>query len=163
MTKRIILLLVATFGLLSLNAQVKERRESRATVPTRANKITPESLQGKVLVLAFWKTTEERCQADLPELIEMSAAYKEDKQVIFLAPTPESPEVIKAYTNGQTGHLRVIPFANDIIRQYKVTSFPTYLVLDPEGITQFSGSSLPPADAIRERITEKIIELKGQR
>ena len=162
MLKKIILFLLAAMILQAGSAQTLEMDQSRDIAGSRSEKINPERFSGKVLVLVFWNTTDERCHAEIPEIIEMSNWYKNAKDVVFLAPTSDPPSKIEEYLHGQRGNLRIIPRARELIRQYNVTSFPTYIVFDKDGEQRFDGRSLPASSEIKDRLFEKIAELKSR-
>lgn len=160
--KKILLLSIAFFGIFTVQAQVKAMDTSRSFTATKTNKITPEKLAGKVVVMVFWNTTDQQCLADLPEIMELSNSYKNDKEVVFLAPTPETSKNIGQYLHGGTGNLRIIPEAYDLIRQYQVTTFPTYLVFNREGQPSFTGNPQSGSATAKDQLSEQITKLKSR-
>lgn len=162
MLKNIILFLLIATASFAIQAQTLEMDQSHIIPGLRPSKLDPERFAGKVLVMVFWNTTDERCHEEFPEVLEMSNWYKNDKEVIFYAPTPDSPEQIERYLNGQNGNLRIVPNARDLVREYQVTSFPTYLVFDKKGKQSFSGRSNSTASGVKSQLFERIAELKAQ-
>lgn len=162
MLKKIILCLLLAAGSIAAQGQTLQMDQSRSIPGLRPSKLDPERFAGKVLVMVFWNTTDKRCHEEFPEILEMSNWYKNDKEVIFYAPTPDSPEQVNEYLNGEKGNLRIVPNAKDLVREHKVTSFPTYIVFDKKGEQSFSGRSAPAAPEVKDQLFERIAELKAQ-
>ncbi len=62
----------------------------------QGNKVTPEDLEGKPVVLAFWATWCPSCRKELPDFEAVSRELGD--QVQFVLVSDESMEVIQAFT-----------------------------------------------------------------
>jgi thiol-disulfide isomerase/thioredoxin len=100
-------------------------------------KITAESLKGKIVVLNFWFIACPPCRYEMPELNTLVEKYKNDKDVIFIAISLDKLADVKKF-------LTVIPFKYHVISQsmslfysYGVNECPASLVVDKKGIIKF--------------------------
>jgi thiol-disulfide isomerase/thioredoxin len=60
-------------------------------------KISNKDLEGKVVVFNFWFTSCVPCLKEMPELNKIAEKYKDNKSVIFLAPSFEESKLIKKF------------------------------------------------------------------
>lgn len=107
------------------------------TVTTiEGKKVSIKSLKGKVVVLNFWFTQCPPCREEIPTLNTFVDKYKNNKNVVFLA-----PEVVPATTVADVQKfLKRVPFSyqvatggKDAAALYQVKVFPANFVIDKKG------------------------------
>ena len=125
------------------------------------NKIEPQHLEGKILVLNFWFINCSPCRKEIPDLNALVDSFASDS-VVFLAIAPDSEENL-------LGFLKMIPFKYDIIYngkyiidKYRVMSFPTHVIVNRDGTVYFHTSGLAPHTVpwIKKSIKELLDERK---
>lgn len=90
--------------------------------------------KGKVIIIHFWATFCESCFLEMPILNEINEEYKE-KNFILLGISPYSTgDYVKEYSISHKHSFNtVIDVDNKIFDLYKITSYPTTLVIDQNG------------------------------
>jgi len=90
-------------------------------------------LKGKIVVLNFWFIACAPCVAEIPELNGIVDKYKSRDDVVFLAPASDDSEHLKEFLKKHEFKYQVIPSARDFDDKYKVSVFPTHIVIDRAG------------------------------
>ncbi len=104
-----------------------------------------EDLRGKVVVLDFWGTWCPPCVASLPSLRSLNKRYSKEPSFVLIGISSDSEE--ETWREFTTENKMIWPQYWDrdrrIQRTFRVDRFPTYIVIDHEGIVRFrsSGSS----------------------
>ena len=112
--------------------------------------ITLEDLQGKVVVLDFWGTWCPPCVESVPELRNLHKRYaKEGTPFVLIGISTDSDE--EAWKEFTEKNKMIWPQYRDkdhhITSAFGVHSFPTYIVIDHEGIVRYRSSGLSPTSA----------------
>lgn len=97
-------------------------------------------LQGKVVVLTFWSTRCGICHSEIPKLNEVAKRYQ-DKDVVFLALTMESPTRIEPYLRKNPFVFNIVPNSFGVVLKYADMDrngtinmgFPSYFLIDRRG------------------------------
>lgn len=122
--------------------------------------ITLEDLKGKVVVLDFWGTWCPPCVESLPELRNLHKRYSKEPSFVLIGISSDSDEQIwKEFTEKNK---MVWPQYRDrdrkILSAFNISAFPTYIVIDHEGIVRFQSTgfswmrSSNLEDAIRKQV-----------
>lgn len=108
------------------------------------NKFDLRNPNGKIYVLNFWFVNCAPCKKEIPELNEMVAKYKDNKDVVFLAIALDSRSELRDF-------LKTIPFNYNIVDdgryyadKYGVKSYPTHVIVGKDGFIKFSTLGLAP-------------------
>jgi peroxiredoxin len=96
-------------------------------------------LKGRVVVLNFWFVECVPCINEMPDLNKIIAKY-EGKGVDFIAITYNSKEQILDFLKKNRFDYDLITDAQSIIELYRVSAFPTHMVIDREGHITFKSS-----------------------
>ena len=118
--------------------------------------------RGKYVLLDFWGSWCGPCRASHPHLKELHEKYKDD--VVFVSVAEEQTrDIEKARASWEKAiredGLTWTQILNNegkdlynLVDLYHVTSFPTKILIDPEGkiAARWSGSSATPDDKLRE-------------
>ena len=123
--------------------------------------ITLEDLRGKVVLLDFWGTWCPPCVESVPELRSLHKRYsKEGSPFVLIGISSDSDEAEwKEFTEKNK---MIWPQYRDkdrrIQRAFGVRAFPTYIVIDHEGVVRFQsvGLSWTRAAALDEAIRKQI-------
>lgn len=93
---------------------------------------------GKVVVFNFWFINCPPCKQEIPELNELVAKYKDNKDVVFIAIALDDEYALRNF-------LKLIPFNYSIVGdgrfyadKHGVKSYPTHVVVGKDGLIKFS-------------------------
>jgi peroxiredoxin len=107
------------------------------------NKYSLKELKGKVVVLNFWFINCPPCRQEIPDLNEMKASFA-DKDVVFIAVALDEKYDIETFLKTTPFNYNIIDNGRYIANQYRITSYPTHVVVDKEGVIKFHTSGLAP-------------------
>lgn len=122
--------------------------------------ITLDDLRGKVVLLDFWGTWCPPCVESVPELRDLYKRYSKDGVFMLLGISSDSDEAEwKEFT---AKNKMVWPQYRDkdrrIHRSFGIRAFPTYVLIDHEGIVRFTsvGMSWRSAADLSEAIKKQM-------
>lgn len=122
--------------------------------------ISLDDLKGKVVLLDFWGTWCPPCVASLPSLRDLNKKYSKHEAFVMLGISSDGDE--DKWSAFIVKEKMVWPQFLDrqraVQRAFNVRAFPTYIVLDHEGIIRFrtSGMSFEREAALSEAINKQI-------
>jgi peroxiredoxin len=104
--------------------------------------IASEDLRGKVIVLDFWGTWCPPCVASLPSLRSLHKKFSKEPSFVLIGVSSDSDEdKWKEFTASEKMVWPQYLDANRAVqRAFGVRAFPTYIVIDHEGIIRFRSS-----------------------
>ncbi|MEK6410315.1 MAG: redoxin family protein [Acidobacteriota bacterium] len=122
--------------------------------------IAIEDLQGKVVLLDFWGTWCPPCVASVPSLRNLHKKYVKEPSFVMIGISSDSEaEKWRDFTaKNQMVWPQYLDRERRVQRAFDVRAFPTYILIDHEGIVRFrtSGSSWEQTgnleDAIRKQV-----------
>ena len=101
--------------------------------------ITLEDLRGKVVVLDFWGTWCPPCVESIPSLRSLNKKFTKEPSFLLIGVSSDSDE--ETWKEFTTKEKMIWPQFLDQERQmqraFNVRAFPTYIVIDHEGIIRF--------------------------
>ena len=101
--------------------------------------ISMDELRGKVILLDFWGTWCPPCRESLPSLRDLNKHYAKEKSFVMISVSVHDQE--DQWRDFTTKNQMVWPQAFDrdskIQRVFQVTRFPTYILIDHEGIIRY--------------------------
>ena len=104
--------------------------------------IALEDLRGKVVLLDFWATWCAPCVASVPAFRTLYRKYEKEPSFVMIAIS--SDREVEAWRAFIAKNQMVWPQYRDrdskVQRAFDVRAFPTYVLIDREGITRFRGS-----------------------
>ena len=108
----------------------------------KGNKITPQMMKGKIVVLDFWATWCVPCMQEMPYLQNVYDKYKDNPNVMFMVVNTGANNTIKDAINWAAKNTKYsfpLYFNNDknIGEKVGFTVIPTVAVLDKQGRMQF--------------------------
>jgi len=122
--------------------------------------ISLDDLKGKVVLLDFWGTWCPPCVASVPALRDLNKKYSKHETFVMLGISSDGDE--DKWSDFIAKEKMVWPQFLDrqraVQRAFKVSAFPTYIVLDHEGIIRFrtSGMSFEREAALSDAINKQI-------
>src|SRR5262249_15446899 len=126
--------------------------------------ISLNELKGKVVLLDFWGTWCGPCVASVPSLRELNKKYGKESSFVMISVSSDGQE--EKWKDFIVKEKMIWPQYLDrdrnVIRAFHVNVYPTYVLLDPEGLIRFRITGANPEkeaaleDAIRKQI--KLLE-----
>jgi thiol-disulfide isomerase/thioredoxin len=96
--------------------------------------MTSEELRGKVVLLDFWGTWCPPCRAAIPDLRIMSRRMEKDPFVMISVSNDSDQEVLRKFVaENKMTWPQVWDGKNEMVRRWKIDSFPSYLLISHEG------------------------------
>lgn len=96
--------------------------------------VSPADARGKVVLLNFWATWCGPCRAEIPDLVELQAKYKEQLQVIGLVVDDDDLDAIQKFIRVFRINYPVAITSDDVRIQYGgIAALPTSFLLDSQG------------------------------
>jgi thiol-disulfide isomerase/thioredoxin len=140
--------------------RARERYAPDFDVPTAdGRRITLESLHGKVVLLDFWGTWCPPCVRAVPSLRKLQKAHAGDPFVILGVSSDKDPKVWSAFTDRNGMVWPQYWDANGKMqRTFAVKVFPTYVLLDGDGIERLrvSGTGYHESRALADAIEQQL-------
>ena len=122
--------------------------------------ISLDDLKGKVVLLDFWGTWCPPCVASIPSLRELNKKFSKSEAFVMLGISSDGDE--DKWSDFIVKEKMVWPQFLDrerkVQRAFAVNRFPTYIVIDHEGVIRFrtSGMSFEREAALSEAINKQI-------
>lgn len=119
--------------------------------------ISLETLKGKVAVLDFWATWCAPCKAAIPELKALVRRYGDKNFVLVSISVDEDEAAWRSFLqrNGMTWP-QCLDQKWDVTRLFGVDSFPTYIVLDGDGVVRQEINGTDPLRSVASRLEETL-------
>jgi thiol-disulfide isomerase/thioredoxin len=127
----------------------------------RGQKFDTKNLIDKVIVLNFWFINCPPCRQEIPDLNNLVEAYKDNKDVVFIAIALDEQYLIEEFIKKQPFNYRIIENGRYYAEKVGLNLYPTNVVVDKAGKIVFSSVSYQPGNplwmkkAINEALAEK--------
>ena len=122
--------------------------------------VSLEDLRGKVVLLDFWGTWCPPCVASVPSLRDMNKRYAKEKSFVMISVSVhDDQEKWRDFTaKNQMVWPQYIDRDGVMQRAFAVTKFPTYILIDHEGIVRLrvSGMSFEREASLNDAIHKQI-------
>jgi len=119
-----------------------------------------EELRGKVVLLDFWGTWCPPCVASVPSLRNLRKKFEKEPAFVMIGISSDSEkEKWRAFiADNQMAWPQYLDRDQRVQRAFLVQAFPTYIVIDHEGIVRFrgSGSGSQTAASLEEAIRKQM-------
>ena len=101
--------------------------------------VTVDDLRGKVVLLDFWGTWCPPCVASVPALRDLQKRFAKEPLFKMISVSTDSDEPKwRAFTEkNQMVWTQYLDRDRHVVRMFDVRAFPTYILLDAEGIIRF--------------------------
>ncbi len=148
---------IATIGYFSLFA--KQSAPNVTFTDLSGNKITSESLRGKVVMVNFWATSCTTCVAEMPQMVETYNKYKgQGLEFVAVAMSYDPPNYVLNYAQTRKLPFKVaLDTSGELAKSFgDVKLTPTTYVIDKQGkiIKRYVGE---PGFAALHQLLEKAL------
>ena len=119
-----------------------------------------KQMQGKVLVMDFWATWCPPCRASVPELKTLTQKYPTEKLVLISVSADDDDQAWRdfiAKKNMDWPQYRDTD--HKVIDAFGVKAFPTYLVVDGDGIVRQRITGLDPMESVVHRLKDTLRQM----
>ncbi len=107
------------------------------------NEYSLNSLKGKIIVMNFWFVECKPCVMEMPELNELVKKYK-NKDIVFLGFATNDKSKIDSFLKKKDFSYNLIPNSRKIAADYKVSGYPTHIIIDENSKIVYLTSGLGP-------------------
>jgi thiol-disulfide isomerase/thioredoxin len=131
----------------------------------QGEKYSLDAMAGKVVVIDFWATWCPPCVASVPELKDLRKKYSTDQLSLISISVDDDDSKWKAFIANK--HMDWPQYRDDdhaVVQVFAVHSFPTYLVIDGDGIIRERIEGLNEQQSVASRIAPvvgKILKAPG--
>jgi len=133
MKNSFILFLLFSFSLLFIACNPsKVEIEKVKVVDLDGKKLDWRNYKGKVIFLHFWATWCRDCLKEMPKLVEMANALKNNPNVLFVFVSDESPERIKEFIDGENLPFLFAKLPNSL-KENGIIYIPQTYIFDKQG------------------------------
>jgi peroxiredoxin len=157
---------IAVVAIAALGAAAYVSLNTRSSAPEvtflsiKGDKITPQSLQGKVVMVNFWATSCTTCVAEMPKMVETYNKYKaQGLEFVAVAMKYDPPNYVVNYAETRQLPFKVaIDVTGEAAKAYgDVALTPTTFVIDKQGkiIKRYVGE---PDFAALHKLLEKALQ-----
>ena len=139
-------------------ALIGSRIPNVAGTTFKGDKLPLESLRGKVVLLDFWTTWCAPCLAYLPHVEKLSAEFEGDLVVIGVnADNADQSKQVQEILDAKKIHFTQLADPKGTLRKaFRVGGFPTYVLIDRQGIVRDIFPAHSPLSRLRIRIQEQV-------
>lgn len=108
--------------------------------------ISNAALRGKVVLMDFWGTWCPPCRESVPALRDLNKKYAGKPFQLVSVSSDNDEDVWKTFIKAERMDWpQYIDLPGDVLESFKVDSFPTFVVLDKDGVIRFRQSGEGPA------------------
>ncbi len=124
--------------------------------------ISSEDLRGKVVLIDFWGTWCPPCVESVPELRNIYKRYAKDGNFTILGISSDDDEDDQTWRDFTVKNNMVWPQYRDkdhrILQAFRIRAFPTYILIDHEGIVRYAsvGLSWKSASNLSDAINKQV-------
>lgn len=133
----------------------------------QGQQVSLKQLGGRVVVLDFWATWCEPCRESLPELKELSKKYPSEKLTLISVSADDDEKAWREFVGKKNMDWAQYRDADKKIRTaFGIHAFPTYLVIDGEGMIKERFTGFNPQETMVHRLKAtlgRMPELEGEK
>lgn len=139
--RRLVLELVVLAGIYMAVSSWQERHLVRLHDPAPrftlealdGRAVSLESLRGKRVLLHFWATWCGVCRREFGSLNAVNRGLKGDEALVSIVADSEDPDQVRRFVAEHDIRYPVLLGTEDVLRAFRVDTFPTNYYLDPTG------------------------------
>jgi thiol-disulfide isomerase/thioredoxin len=112
-------------------------------------------LKGKVVLLDFWTTWCGPCRKEMPELDKLQQEYGSDDLILLGFAVSEDRSLVESYLKeAKVTHAVALTNNTDIAAAYKISAFPTYIVIGRDGVVVDTQVGSEGAETLRSLLAK---------
>ncbi|MEN8139452.1 MAG: TlpA disulfide reductase family protein [Bacteroidota bacterium] len=92
-----------------------------------------KDLEGSIVVFNFWFSSCPPCKKEIPELNKLVDEYS-DRNVVFIGVSLNNEDEVENFTYMHPFKYKLIPNGSNFVDAQKISSFPTQLIIDKDGM-----------------------------
>lgn len=132
----------------------------------QGQQISLSQLAGKIVVLDFWATWCPPCRASVPELKQLTRKYPSEKLVLISVSGDADDHAWRDFIEKKGMDWAQYRDAdNRVLNTFAVHAFPTYLVIDGDGLIRQRFTGMTPQESVVHRLKaslEQMPQLEGE-
>jgi thiol-disulfide isomerase/thioredoxin len=129
----------------------------------KGQKISSTEFLGKVVVMDFWATWCPPCRESVGELKELTRKYPSDKVVVLSVSADKDDAKWREFVEKKNMDWLQYRDADDhVLKLMGIHAFPTYIVIDSEGIIRDRIVGENPQQTIVGRLKDKLQKMMPQ-
>lgn len=105
------------------------------------NTHTLETLKGKIIILNFWFIRCQPCVAEIPDLNELQAKFR-DKEVMFFAVALDNKTDLETFLESHPFDFTIIPKGGALANRFKIPHYPFNIIIDQNGKMRYVSEAL---------------------
>lgn len=151
---------------LALRAIENPRRAREAFAPdfslttSEGEYISLDDLRGKVVLLDFWGTWCPPCVSSVPDLRDLHKRYAKESSFVMISISNDGVEGVwrDFIAKNQMNWPQSLDRERKVLRAFEIHEFPTYILMDREGIVRYRsyGTSSAKMDILDDTIRKQI-------
>ncbi len=158
------MLVLATSAAAQTSLKVGASAPDFSSISLNGSQYELAKLRGTVVVLSFWSTKCEICRAELPKLNKLAGQFDGTGKVVFLAPTMENDDIVNAFVRRNPVRFEILADNFGLLLQYADRTkdgsldmgFPSFFVIDQNGIIQYRGSGYGRVEPLAKAIDKLV-------
>jgi thiol-disulfide isomerase/thioredoxin len=132
----------------------------------QGQRVSLKQLAGRVVVMDFWATWCEPCRDALPNLKDLTKKYPADKLLLISVSVDQDDSAWRKFVGQEKMDWPQYRDADKKIRTaFDIHAFPTYLVIDGDGVIKERFTGFNPEESTVERLKAtlgKMPQLEGE-
>ena len=119
----------------------------------QGQRVSLKELSGRIVVLDFWATWCPPCRASVPELKELTKKYPTEKLVLISVSADKDEAAWREFVAKKNMDWSQYRDADErVLKAFSIHSFPTYLVIDGDGIIKQRFTGMNPQESVVHRL-----------
>jgi thiol-disulfide isomerase/thioredoxin len=126
----------------------------------QGQKVSLKELSGRVIVMDFWATWCPPCRASVPELKDLTKRYPLEKLVLISVSADKDEGAWREFVAKKKMDWAQYRDVDDkVLKSFGIHSFPTYLVIDGDGIIRQRLTGLNPQETVVHRLKDTLAQM----
>jgi thioredoxin-like negative regulator of GroEL len=126
----------------------------------QGQRVSLKQLAGRIVIMDFWATWCPPCRASVPELKELTKRYPSEKLILISISADKDDEAWREFVAKKNMDWAQYRDADHkVLNAFSIHSFPTYLVIDGDGIIKERFKGMNPQESIVHRLKAMLAQM----